>query len=65
MIGYITTQHGSSIPLQKQLEHANQQSGFNEEKYKLQQVCHPPSQTSLSQHVCFSLISKRQDTHDG
>lgn len=35
--GYITTQHGSSIPLQKQLEHANQQSGFNEEKYKLQQ----------------------------
>ncbi|XP_061184587.1 G protein pathway suppressor 2-like [Saccostrea echinata] len=35
--GYIATQHGSNIPLQKQLEHANQQSGFNEEKYKLQQ----------------------------
>lgn len=44
MTGYITTQHGSSIPLQKQLEHANQQSGFNEEKYKLQQVGHSPSQ---------------------
>lgn len=46
MTGYITTQHGSSIPLQKQLEHANQQSGFNEEKYKLQQVHvgHSPSQ---------------------
>lgn len=44
MAGYITTQHGSSIPLQKQLEHANQQSGFNEEKYKLQQVGHLPSQ---------------------
>lgn len=52
MTGYITTQHGSSIPLQKQLEHANQQSGFNEEKYKLQQVGHPPIQTNLSQHVC-------------
>lgn len=50
--GYITTQHGSSIPLQKQLEHANQQSGFNEEKYKLQQVGHPLSQASRSQHVC-------------
>lgn len=35
--GYITTQHSSNIPLQKQLEHANQQSGFNDEKYKLQQ----------------------------
>lgn len=43
-LGYIATQHGSNIPLQKQLEHANQQSGFNEEKYKLQQVC---------VHVCF------------
>jgi len=28
---------GSSLPLQQQLEHANQKSGFSEEKFKLQQ----------------------------
>ncbi|KAK3107395.1 hypothetical protein FSP39_013705 [Pinctada imbricata] len=36
--GYVGSQHGPSIPLQQQLEHANQKSGFNEEKYKMQQV---------------------------
>ena len=36
--GYVSGQHTASIPLQQQLEHANQKSGFNEEKYKMQQV---------------------------
>lgn len=67
MAGYITTQHGSSIPLQKQLEHANQQSGFNEEKYKLQQVGHSPSQPvkQVYPNMCVVWHSKQQDTHDG
>ena len=29
---------GSSLPLQQQLEHANQKSGFGEDKFKMQQV---------------------------
>ncbi|XP_064650783.1 G protein pathway suppressor 2-like isoform X2 [Lineus longissimus] len=29
--------HSASIPLQQQLEHASQKSGFSEEKYKMQQ----------------------------
>lgn len=67
MTGYITTQHGSSIPLQKQLEHANQQSGFNEEKYKLQQVGHSPYQPvkQVYPNMCVVWHSKQQDTHDG
>ena len=28
----------SSIPLQQQLQHANEKAGFNEDKYKIQQV---------------------------
>ena len=37
--GYISSSHsGTSLPLQQQLEHANQKSGFSEEKFKLQQV---------------------------
>ena len=54
--GYITTQHSSNIPLQKQLEHANQQSGFNDEKYKLQQVGHII--VSLLYFAVFKVIKK-------
>ena len=37
--GYMPSPHSSGIPLQQQLQHANEKSGFNEsEKYKMQQV---------------------------
>lgn len=36
--GYISTAHGSGISLQQQLEHANQKSGFSDEKFKMQAV---------------------------
>lgn len=35
--GYMASPHGSNIPLQQQLEHANQKAGFNEDKYNIQQ----------------------------
>ena len=39
MKGYINSPHGASnLPLQQQLEHANQKSGFSEDKFKIQQV---------------------------
>ncbi|KAL5020279.1 hypothetical protein ScPMuIL_003171 [Solemya velum] len=52
--GYMGSPHASSIPLQQQLEHANQKAGFSEDKYKLQQqqtirgvAPHPGQQPSL------------------
>ncbi|XP_041377918.1 G protein pathway suppressor 2-like [Gigantopelta aegis] len=36
--GYIGSPHSTSISIQQQLEHANQKSGFSDDKYKIQQV---------------------------
>ncbi|XP_029647473.1 G protein pathway suppressor 2 isoform X1 [Octopus sinensis] len=36
--GYLNTAHSSALPLQQQLEHANQKSGFSDEKFKMQTV---------------------------
>lgn len=37
--GYLASPHSANIPLQQQLQHANEKSGFNDgDKYKLQQV---------------------------
>ena len=39
VLGYLQSSHGNSqIPLQQQLEHANQKSGFTDDKFKMQQV---------------------------
>ncbi|XP_060577476.1 G protein pathway suppressor 2-like isoform X2 [Ruditapes philippinarum] len=36
--GYLASPHSANIPLQQQLQHANEKAGFNEgEKYKMQQ----------------------------
>lgn len=43
--------HTSTIPLQQQLEQANQKSGFNEEKYKMQQVMNK-SDSSFYWYCC-------------
>ena len=37
--GYLASPHSANIPLQQQLQHANEKAGFNDgEKYKMQQV---------------------------
>lgn len=36
--GYIPSNHSGALSLQQQLEHANQKSGFNEDKFKMQQM---------------------------
>lgn len=37
--GYLASPHSASIPLQQQLQHANEKAGFNDgDKYKLQQA---------------------------
>ncbi|GAB1603214.1 G protein pathway suppressor 2-like isoform X1 [Argonauta hians] len=36
--GYLNPGHSTALPLQQQLEHANQKSGFSDEKFKIQTV---------------------------
>ena len=45
---------GSSLPLQQQLEHANQKSGFGEEKFKMAQVVGHSGRYFERQRLCVA-----------